>query len=103
MFKFHQNRINFKQKIAKGGFGTIYAYQKNLNDPQDKKWVVKNLVTREAKDVINQMQEIVLGFSCQNPYVLPVKGYYLDYNEDSGVWNVYIKLPRMTKPLTSVI
>lgn len=98
MFKLDPERVNWDEKLGSGSFGAVYPYQKN---PNDKKWAVKNLSTKEPEKLLMYFQEIVLGFSCDNPYVLPIKGFYIDNkNRD---WDIYMKLPRMKTSLKAIL
>lgn len=100
MFNFRLDRVNFDEELGAGASSTVYPYQKN---PQDLKWVVKCLVTRDIQKVFKGVQEVVLGFSSNNPHVLPVKGYHLDYDKINKNWMIYMKLPRMEGSLRKII
>ena len=100
MFDFKPERVIWKQKLGSGNFGSVYPYQK---DPTDKKWVVKNVLTREAEEVLMYFQEIVFGFSCDNPHVLPVRGHHISYNDTKTEWDIYIRLPRMKSSLETLL
>jgi len=48
------------------------------------------------------IQEIVIGFSCEHPSILPMKGYYIEQAKPMG-WNLYIKMPRMQGSLKDIL
>jgi len=96
MFRFHQSRLQLKQKLGKGRFGTVFPYQK---DPQDLKWVVKRIRADDPDVLVASLPEVVLGFSCDHPRVVPVKGYFIEKDTDDVSYNIYMKLPRMKETL----
>jgi len=96
MFRFHQNQLQIQQKIGKGRFGTVFPYQK---DPQDLKWVVKRIKAEDSDSLMASLPEIVLGFACDHPRVVPVKGYFIEKDLDKVGFNIYMKLPRMKETL----
>lgn len=98
MFKLDPDRINYDEKLGSGAFGAVYPYQKNKND---KKWAVKNVSTKEPEKLLMYFQEIVLGFSCDNPYILPIKGFYFENKKRD--WDIYMKLPRMKTSLKAIL
>lgn len=101
MFSFNSEKVIYEQKLGKGSSGrAVYPYQK---DPQDMRWAVKNIYTRQINDVIRHVQEITLGFSCDHPFVLPVRGYFIEFKDQKKVWDIYIKLPRMKASLRDVL
>lgn len=99
MFNFKKERLNTKKLLGTSTSGRVYPYQK---DPLDTKWVVKHAITKDPKDVLGYFQEITLGLRCDTPYILPVKGYFIGHNED-GIWNIYIKFPRMENSLKKIM
>jgi len=88
-------KINFDEELGSGAFGAVYPYQK---DAEDMKWVVKHLMAKNIDALLKILPEIILGFSCDHPNVLPVKGYCIQQAKPKG-FNVYIKLPRMKESL----
>ena len=92
MFRFHPSRLQINKKLGKGRFGTVFPYQK---DPHDHKWVVKRIKAEDSDALVACLPEIILGFSCDHPRVVPVKGYYIEKNPDNEGYNIYMKLPRM--------
>jgi len=96
MFRFHQSHLQLKEKLGKGRFGTVFPYQK---DPQDLKWVVKRIRADDPDVLIASLPEVVLGFSCDHPRVVPVKGYFIEKDLDNVSYNIYMKLPRMKETL----
>jgi len=63
----------------------------------DMRWVVKHLQTQLTKVFIEQIQEIVLGFTCNHPAILPILGFHI--NQEEGRYNIYLKMPRMHENL----
>lgn len=96
MFNFNPDKINYDEELGTGQWGTVYPYQKS---PDDHKWAVKYLVTPNTKQMLKSLNEIVLGFSCDHPNVLPVKAYNISYEQKQKTWNIYIKIPRMKESL----
>jgi len=99
MFKFKPDRLKIDQVLGRGAFGSVHPYQSN---PHDNRWVVKFVYAQNADKLQIVMQEIVLGFSCDHPAILPIKGFHLETARPIGT-NVYIKLPRMKGHLRQVI
>jgi len=89
MFNFKKERL-IKDSIGQGSFGEVFPYQKN---PQDSKWVVKRTKAKKIEDLLRCLPEIVLGFSCDHPCIVPVKGYSIEPKDNK--YYVYMKLPRM--------
>jgi len=92
MFRFQLERLKTKQKVGSGSFGTVYPYQKG---PEDLKWVVKRIRVDDADALLKSLPEIVLGFSCEHPCVVPIKGYCIQKDSNNESFNIYMKLPRM--------
>jgi len=90
MFNFKKERL-VKKSLGNGSFGEVFPYQKS---PQDTKWVVKRSKANKIEDLLRCLPEIVLGFSCDHPGIVPVKGYSIEAKDDK--YNVYMKLPRMS-------
>jgi serine/threonine protein kinase len=101
MFNFRPERVNTKQKLGEGGYGAVYPYQKNKEDDADTKWVVKHMSIQNPKKVCWALQEITLGFNCDNPHILPISGFHCD--ENNGQWEIYLKVPRMKSSLKDVL
>jgi len=95
MFKLKKERINFKKKIGSGNSGTVYPYQKDSNDL---KWVVKRIHADDADKVLSYLPEIVLGFSCDHPSILPLKGYSIEKGDQEDYY-LFLKFPRMKETL----
>lgn len=96
MFNFNPDKINYDEELGTGQWGTVYPYQKSVDDH---KWAVKYLVTPNSKHMLKVINEIVLGFSCDHPNVLPIKGYNISYEQKQKTWNIHIKIPRMKESL----
>ena len=96
MFRFHQSRLNTKQKLGSGRFGYVYPYQK---DPQDFKWVVKRIRAEDTDALLTSLPEVVLGFACDHPRIVPMKGYFIEKDSNNESFNIYMKLSRMKETL----
>jgi len=92
MFEFHQNRLKIKEKLGKGRFGAVFPYQKHS---EDLKWVVKRIKAEDADALVASLPEVILGMSCDHPNIVPIKGYFIEKNDDNEGYNIYTKLPRM--------
>ena len=97
MFNFSINKVNFEEEIGEGAHGTVYAYQQK--NPGEEKYVVKRITTSQVDVMLSSIQEVVLGFSCNHPHVLPIKGYHIAYEKTMKVWNIFIKMSRMENSL----
>ena len=91
MFNFKRERL-VQPPIGQGAHDQVFSYQKN---PQDSRWVVKRPIGKKIEDLFACLPEIVLGFSCDHPCIVPVKGYSIQPKNDTK-YEVYIKLPRMS-------
>ena len=91
MFNFKKERL-IQPPIGEGAHGEVFSYQKN---PQDSRWVVKRPIGKKIEDLFACLPEIVLGFSCDHPCIVPVKGYSIQPTEDKR-YEIYIKIPRMS-------
>ena len=100
MFNLKHERINYSQELGCGRFGNVYPYQKN---PEDLTWVVKYILAKNDRFLIQNFDEIVLGFSCDHDSLVPIRGYSIQKIENSPSYNIYIKLPRMKESLRQVI
>ena len=96
MFRFNQAYLKTKEKIGKGRFGTVFPYQQNETDF---KWVVKRVIADDVDHLLSSLPEIVIGFSCDHPRVVPVKGYFIKRNSEEETFQIYMKLPRMGSSL----
>lgn len=101
MFRFDSKKVDFSTKLGKGGYGTVYPYVDPKN-PTDNRWAVKRISAPDFETVLAHINEIVLGFSCDHPALLPIKGYHIkrtDPNYEN--FQIYIKMPRMEADLKS--
>jgi len=98
MFKFNHERLDEDTLLGRGASGEVFPYQKN---PQDLRWVVKKILAKNIDDLINCLPEIVLGFACDHPCVVPVKGYFVERVPNSKYFHVYMKIPRMKETLST--
>jgi len=98
MFKFNHERLDEDTLLGRGASGEVFPYQKN---PQDLRWVVKKILAKNIDDLINCLPEIVLGFACDHPCVVPVKGYFVEKVPNSKYFHVYMKIPRLKETLSA--
>jgi len=91
MFNFKKDRLKKENSLGEGFFGEVFPYEKN---PGDTKWVVKRTKPKKIEDLLRCLPEIVLGFSCDHPCIVPVKGYSIQPKKNK--YYVHLKLPRMT-------
>ena len=96
MFHFNANKVNYDEGIGTGASGIVYPYQKS---PDDDRWVVKRVMTPMIETLLKYVNEIVLGFSCDHPNVLPIRGYHIDFDSKQKSFNIYMKMPRMQETL----
>jgi len=102
MFCLDPKKILWNQELGKGSYGKILPY-KSKSDDEDQ-WVVKHIIAINSKKFISCMNEIILGFSCNHPSILPIKGYFLEEVDSKPKrWEIYLKLPRMIGDLRAVI
>lgn len=94
MFSFDKNKTDFNNCLGKGNFGSVYPYGAN--------WVIKWIVAKDCAEVLECMQEIVIGFGLEHPNVVPIRGYHIQQRGIMG-WNIYIKLPRMKENLRNIM
>lgn len=99
MLTLDQSKIIWNEKIGQGGYAKVYPYRKS---PDDKKWVVKVIHVEDADLALKYMEEIVLGFSCDHPAILSLKGYSYQKYIPKG-YDIILKLPRMVSDLRTVI
>jgi len=99
MFRFQPEKLNTAVEIGSGAFGSVHPYQKNASD---NRWVVKFMNCTNFEKLSLVLQEIVVGFSCDHPCILPMRGYFIHPAKPVG-WQVYIKMPRMVGDLRRII
>ena len=100
MFSLNLNKINDDQMLGEGRFGAVYPYQK---DPEDLKWVVKYIFAKTDKILLQTLNEIILGFSCEHESIVPIRGYNIQKREKRPGYDIYMKMPRMKETLKQVI
>jgi len=100
MFTFDHTKLVTDELIGSGQYGWVYPYRKDQNDDR---WVVKHLFAKNFDTFLVFMQEIVLGFNCEHPSLLPIKGYYVKGSLENPGWNLYIKMPKMDKTLKHIM
>lgn len=99
MFKFDYTKLANDEELGSTTNSTVYPYRKN---PEDHRWVVKHIIARDFNQLLLIMQEVVLGFGCDHPSVMSVRGYHVEPIKPKG-YNVYIKMPRMQANLGDLI
>lgn len=100
MFSFDKTKLVTSELLGTGQYGWVYPYRK---DKLDKRWVVKHVYAKSFDNFLNIMQEIVLGFNCDHPSILPIRGFHVTESQDTPGWNIYIKLPRMETTLKHIL
>jgi len=90
MFNFKKDRLKKENSLGEGFYGEVFPYEKN---PGDNKWVVKRTKAKKIEDLLRCLPEIVLGFSCDHPCIVPVKGYSIQPKDKK--YYIHMKLPRM--------
>jgi len=100
MFRFEKERLREDLKLGEGENSTVFAYSKHS---QDDRWAVKHIWTQDTTIFLRSMQEIVLGFSCDHPSILPIKGYFVEEDKNSRAWSLCLKVPRMQGNLKDVL
>jgi len=100
MFRFDRQRLRTDQVLGRGRQATVYAYQKHAHDDM---WAVKEVSTDNSEIFQKYIGEVVIGFSCDHPSILPITGYYIEEEQDPRKWNIYMKMPRMQGTLQDVI
>jgi len=96
MFKFNPDRLITKEKLGSGRFGSVFPYKKNLDDFR---WAVKRVRADDMDALLASLPEIVLGFACDHPCIVSVKGYSIEKDSSEGSFNLFMKLPRMKETL----
>jgi len=91
MFDFDINKLDLTNELGGGSFGIVYPYD------TDKKWVVKCVKAEKTEDLLMGFREIIIGFSCDHPCLVPIKGYFIEKTDHGD--KVYLKLPRMKEAL----
>ncbi len=95
MFCLKKERINFIENIRSCDSENVYPYQK---DADDSNWVVKRIHADNSDKLLSYLPEIVLGFSCDHPCIVPLKGYNIEKADKEG-YDIYLKHPRMKATL----
>jgi len=100
MFKFRSDLFDEANELGSGNFGKVCPY-KEASDGL--KWVVKQVLAPNIEKLNTSLQEVVLGFSCNHPCIVPVKGYFIKEinipDSSSKYFHIYMKIPRMEKTL----
>ena len=103
MFSFDRNKVNFDEELGRGASGKVYPYNKTSTDDR---WIVKHVNTRDVNVLLAHMQEIIFGFSCDHPAIVPIKGYHIEQKtavDKKIIWDLYIKQPRLQETLENRI
>jgi len=93
MFNFKPERLNMKDKLGGGFYGGIYSYKETDNS----EWAVKLIEPQDFEELSMCLLEIIMGFSCDHPCLVPVKGYCI--KRVDGQYEIYIKFPKMSQSL----
>lgn len=88
--------------LSTGGFGVVYKYGKSS--------AIKIVKCSEVS-LPRYIQEIVLSFNHESPFIVRSQGFYLEKSgrklhatiNPEEEWTIYIKMPRMTKNLRNRI
>jgi len=99
MFRFDPERLNTTEELGSSINACVYPYQKY---PEDNRYAVKHMFAKDFPTLRKLIQEIVIGFSCDHPSILPMKGYFIEESRPIG-WNLYIKMPRMQGTLKDIL
>jgi len=102
MFKINPKKLNFDQKILSSSSspGDIFAYQ---NNEYDDAWMMKKIsVDDNFNNLLQRVQEIVLGFNQSHHNILPISGYDIHPLKSDG-WEIYLRLQRMKATLKDVL
>jgi len=81
MFNINLRAIDKSRSLGSGSFSHVYPYHPNQErpeDPENKKWVIKELYVEGFDRLRDSIQEIVLGFSLNHPSLVPVRGYHIE-------------------------
>jgi len=94
MFKFIQEYLKDDEEnlLGSGTSGQVFPYQEY---PQDMRWAVKRILAKSVKELIGFLPEIVLGFCCNHPCVVPVQRYFVEPIPALKYFHVYLRMPRM--------
>ena len=105
MWKCNPNNIVHNEILGKGISGFVYPYRKDGND---NRWVIKAMYVNTFQGLLKIIDELVLGFSCDHPSILPLRAYNIQENKVNGSskamgYHIYIKMPRMKSDLRRII
>ena len=98
MFAFDYQYLQSNTVLKETDDSIYYPYQ---DTPDDRRWAVKMFTTNRFDDLNYAMQEAVLGFKLDHPSLLPVQGYFLEY--EKGAYKLFTKVPRVQKTLENLI
>jgi len=90
MFHFQEKNLDQETLLGRGTSGDVYPY--HVNGSQ---CVVKRIKVTIIKELLDCIPEIVLGFACDHPCLVPVQGYSIQ-SQNKSVSYVNLKLQRMT-------
>ena len=90
MFSLKKDNLDLSEPLAQGRFGLIFPYRSNQGNKE--RVEVASVTTSQLPEII---EEIVIGFSCNHPNTIPIKGFYMKPVEKVpgkiNEWKVYIK------------
>jgi len=101
MFKFQPEHLVGDQLLGGGAYGAVYPYRESSTDDKYDKWVVKIIQASSINNLMGCLPEIVLGFACEHPCVVPIKGYFIEKHANMNTFQIFMKSPRMKKSLLS--
>jgi len=106
MYKLDLAKIDHQNNMSKGGQGTIHLY-KGKGDPEGLKSIVKMEKINSIPDLIKNFQEVIIGFGCFHPGLIPITGYNVKYTPSSRSEaediRFYLRMPRMEGDLGSIV
>jgi len=91
MFGLNKNLIRMDRFVGAGASGEVYEYG------EDSKYVVKRIIANNVDEFISIIPEVVLGFSCNHPSFLKLKGFRIE--REKKLFIIYIRFPKMKETL----
>ena len=75
MIRINPDKINQRNLLGRGFFGSVYSYDQE--NPGEKRYAIKCCSNQDLSILVDCFPEIVIGYSLNHPNVLPVLGYDL--------------------------